>query len=81
MPYRRGIPGDYTQRDKEICALHASGLSCDKIGERYNPPLSRERVRQIVGKARRRNEHSDRFNRLADAFKRGGLSGRGNGPA
>jgi DNA-directed RNA polymerase sigma subunit (sigma70/sigma32) len=77
--YRRGIPGDYTERDRKICGLHAEGrLSLEAIGETCNPVLSRERVRQIVDKAKRRAaaRNSDKMVKLRAAFARG-VTGRG----
>ena len=41
-----GTGGRNWDRDKEICALKATGISNDAIGKRYN--LSRERIRQVL---------------------------------
>jgi hypothetical protein len=77
--YRRGIPGDYTERDRRICNLHAEGnLSLEAIGATCDPVLSRERVRQIVGKAKRRAvvRNSEKMAKLRAAFAHG-VTGRG----
>jgi DNA-directed RNA polymerase sigma subunit (sigma70/sigma32) len=49
---------DNTERDRKIVALKAGNpkLSNDAIGEEYG--ISRERVRQILGTARRQQERT-----------------------
>jgi hypothetical protein len=72
--YRRGIPGDYTERDRRICDLHSAGhLSLEAIGATCDPILSGERVRQIVNKAKRRGAayNSEKMIKLRAAFARG----------
>ena len=41
-----GTGGRNVERDKEICALKASGMSNEAIGKRYN--ISGERVRLVL---------------------------------
>lgn len=77
--YRRGIPGDYTERDRKICEMYSEGrLSLHAIGATFEPVLSGERVRQIIAKAKRRerNFNSESMVRLRAAFARG-VTGRG----
>jgi hypothetical protein len=79
LRYRRGIPGDYTERNRRLCDLHAEGhLSLEAIGATCNPVLSGERVRQIVGHAARRAvaHNSENMVKLRAAFARG-VTGRG----
>jgi hypothetical protein len=78
--YRRGIPGDYTDRDRKICEMHAAGgMSLEAIGATFDPVLSGERVRQIVAHAERRAmaRNSESRASLREAFLRGGVTGRG----
>ena len=46
-----GTGGRNVERDKEICALKATGLSNVVIGKRYN--LSRETIRGVLFRAER----------------------------
>jgi DNA-binding CsgD family transcriptional regulator len=46
-----GTGGRNWERDKEICALKATGLSNEAVGKRFN--LSRETVRHVLAKAAR----------------------------
>jgi DNA-directed RNA polymerase sigma subunit (sigma70/sigma32) len=46
-----GTGGRNVERDKKICALKATGLSNEAVGEQFG--LSRERVRNILDRAAR----------------------------
>ena len=70
LRYRRGIPGDYTERDRAICQKYAEGvLSLEQVGAPHG--LTGERVRQIVNKQKRNDERAKRLAPLKAAFARG----------
>jgi DNA-binding NarL/FixJ family response regulator len=72
LRYRRGIPGDYTERDRAICQKRAEGLSYNKIGLEYG--LSHTRVADIVRKQQRSDERAKRLAPLKAAFARSNTS-------
>lgn len=45
-----GTGGRNLERDREICALKATGMSNQAIGKQFN--LNRERVRQVLQQAK-----------------------------
>lgn len=61
------------ERNKRICARYdegrASGLSLTDLGKEFG--LSRETIRLIVRKHKRRRKHSPRLALLREAFARG----------
>lgn len=76
--YRRGVPGDYTERNRKICELRATtDLSLKAIGATCNPVLSRETVRLIIRHAERRAaaRNSEKMVKLRAAFA-SGVTGR-----
>jgi hypothetical protein len=76
--YRRGIPGDYTERNKRIMELRAQDMSFEAIGQKFKPMLCGETVRLIVRRAERNaaNHNSEKMTKLRAAFARG-VTGRG----
>lgn len=70
--FEQGLIAKLDDREKRMVIKQTEGKSLDKIGKEENPPMTRERVRQITGIAWRKIGMEDPYTKEAARKRRNG---------